>query len=261
MPQGKTALVLSAGGMFGAYQAGAYKAITQLEPLDIIVGSSVGALNGWVIASGCTPEHLIHRWMEPSAGDTLTPHPRAGWRNGWFDPAPLRAQAEDLFLRYKPRMPFGVVVNELPWVRPRLVCHPGILPEHLRATCSVPVFLPPVRIAERRYVDGGLLNKLPIWAAAETGATRVIAVDSLPDFAGRWIRLALTSVHMIRGTRRYPKTLEVTLISPSEPLGSPRDAVCWKRENIERWINLGERDAARTLSLQPAASIREDCEA
>ena len=65
MPEHKTALVLSAGGMFGAYQAGAYRAIAEIAPPDIVVGASVGALNGWPIAGGCTPDHLIERWLDP----------------------------------------------------------------------------------------------------------------------------------------------------------------------------------------------------
>ena len=73
--------------MFGAYQAGAYRAIAELAPPDIVVGASVGALNGWSIAGGCTPDHLIERWLHPSAGDALKLFPNHGWRNGWFDPA------------------------------------------------------------------------------------------------------------------------------------------------------------------------------
>ncbi len=71
MRERKTARVLSAGGMFGAYQAGAYRAIAAHTDIDMVVGASVGALNGWPIASGCTPEHLIARWLDPSAGEAL----------------------------------------------------------------------------------------------------------------------------------------------------------------------------------------------
>src|SRR5438874_8354549 len=110
MGEKKTALVLSAGGMFGAYQAGAWKAIAEYAPPDIVVGASVGALNGWPIASGCTPAHLMERWLDPSAGETLTLFPNHGWRNGWFDPAPLRAQAHQIWAGYAPRIPYGVVV-------------------------------------------------------------------------------------------------------------------------------------------------------
>src|SRR4051794_32211298 len=88
----KTALVLSAGGMFGAYQAGAFRIISEHNPPDIVVGASVGALNGWTIAGGCSANELVERWLDPEAGSALRLFPNAGWRNGWFDPAPLRSQ-------------------------------------------------------------------------------------------------------------------------------------------------------------------------
>ena len=40
-----TALVLSAGGMYGAYQAGAWKAIADIFQPDLVVGASIGAIN------------------------------------------------------------------------------------------------------------------------------------------------------------------------------------------------------------------------
>ncbi len=50
-----SALVLSAGGMFGAYQAGVWNVLSQRFQPDMVVGTSAGALNGWAIASGCSP--------------------------------------------------------------------------------------------------------------------------------------------------------------------------------------------------------------
>jgi NTE family protein len=247
----KTALVLSAGGMFGAYQAGAYKAIAGQLQVDMVVGASVGALNGWLISSGCTPDHLIERWLEPAAGDTLKLFPKAGWRNGWFDPAPLRAQTEQICSGYKPRIPFGVVVVELPWFNARLVQHPNILPDHLQATCSIPLFLPSVPIGGKRYLDGGLFEKLPIQAAMEMGATRVIAIDSMPNVGNWWIHLGIDMVRMFKPRRNFPPTLELIVISPSESLGDAHDGVFWKRENVERWVDLGMRDAALALSPSP----------
>jgi predicted acylesterase/phospholipase RssA len=131
--------------MFGAYQAGAWRAIAELAPPDIVVGASVGALNGLPIASGCTPDHLIERWLDPAAGDALKLFPNHGWRNGWFDPAPLRAQAVELWTQYRPRVPFGLVMVQLQGLHARLVRYPDITPDHLQATCSIPLFLPAVR--------------------------------------------------------------------------------------------------------------------
>src|SRR6201989_2203711 len=113
MGEAKTALVLSAGGMFGAYQAGAWRAIAEQCTPDIVVGASVGALNGWSIAAGCSPEELIERWRDPSAGSVLKLYPKAGWRNGWFDPEPLRTRAQSLISEYQPRIPFGLVVVQM----------------------------------------------------------------------------------------------------------------------------------------------------
>jgi NTE family protein len=250
----KTALVLSAGGMFGAYQAGAYKSIAELAPPDMVVGASVGALNGWPIASGCSPDHLIERWLDPSAGDALTLFPNHGWRNGWFDPEPLRAQAEELWCNYQPRIPYGVVVVELPGLHPRLVRYPDVLAPHLHATCSMPLFLPPVRIGGKRYLDGGLFEKLPIWAAIEMGATRIVAIDALPNVGKWWMHLGIDIVQIFKRRRRYSPDLELTVISPSEPLGATNDAVFWKRENVERWVDLGMRDAARVLAPEIVTS-------
>ena len=52
------ALVLSGGGLFGAWQAGAWSVLVDHIRPDLIVGASVGSLNGYVIASGGTPEEL-----------------------------------------------------------------------------------------------------------------------------------------------------------------------------------------------------------
>ena len=56
-------LVLSAGGMYGAYQAGAWRALADIFQPDLIVGASIGAVNGWAIAGGCDADELIERWL------------------------------------------------------------------------------------------------------------------------------------------------------------------------------------------------------
>ncbi len=241
--------------MFGAYQAGVFKAIAELAPPDIVVGTSVGALNGWLIASGRRPKDLIDQWLDPSAGEALTLFPNHGWRHGWFDPAPLRRQAERIWSASRPSMPFGVVVTELPRLHARLIEHPNVVPAHLHATCSIPVFLPPVAINGKYYLDGGIFEKLPIWAAIQMGATRIIAVDSLPRVGKWWLHLGIKLAYAFKPRRRYPTDLDLTIISPSGTLGDANDAVFWKRANIERWIEMGERDAEYVLGRISARAV------
>lgn len=240
----KTALVLSAGGMFGAYQAGVWKALDGVLQPDIVVGASVGALNGWLIAAGYSGAKLVERWLHPSAGSALSPHPRTAWR---FDPVALRLLARQLFEEARPRLPFGLVVVQLPGLRTVLVRHPAVTAEHLAATCSIPVFLPSVEIDGARFCDGGFLEKLPLWAAAEMGATRIVAVDSLPSLDLWWLRAGARAVSWFAPLKNKTALPEITLIRPSEPLGTAREAVDWRLKNIERWIALGESDAAAAV--------------
>src|ERR1035438_8160856 len=100
------ALVLSAGGMFGAYQAGACKVLAGLFQPDLIVGASAGALNAWALAGGCSPAELIASWTDRGDADLMhLRFPLFPWR-GVFDPEPLTRHVDSLFARYKPRVPY-----------------------------------------------------------------------------------------------------------------------------------------------------------
>src|SRR5829696_2656124 len=108
LSQMKTALVLSGGGMFGAYQAGVWKALAPRFQPDIVVGASVGALNGWLIACGASPEEIERSWVDPGSAELMKYRfPRPLWR-GIFDPQPLERRAKQLVAGRSLRLPFGV---------------------------------------------------------------------------------------------------------------------------------------------------------
>src|ERR1022692_2970547 len=112
-----TALVLSAGGMFGAYQAGAWNVLSRHFQPDLVVGTSVGALNGWAIAGGCSPADLLALWREPAtAGLMRLRFPFVPW-NGFIDPTALARHVRDWHVRFQPRVPFSTTVVEVPRLR------------------------------------------------------------------------------------------------------------------------------------------------
>jgi predicted acylesterase/phospholipase RssA len=230
-----TALVLSAGGMFAAWEAGAWKTLSRRFQPDMIAGTSAGAWVGWAIAGGATPEELASEWLDPRTARIMQPGLH---RSGWLRSGELHRRARELFERYRPRVPFGLTVVELPLLRARLVREGEITWRHLAATCAIPLGFAPVEIAGRSYVDGGLLGALPLWAASEMGADRALALDALNTWHFRALRAVLRP-------RRPRRPLVVERIEPSMPLGSLRDAVRWSGGNIARWIEQGERDAAR----------------
>jgi predicted acylesterase/phospholipase RssA len=97
-----TALVLSAGGLWAAWEVGVWKALQASFQPDLIVGASAGSWNGWAIAGGCTPEELEELWLEPRTGRIV----RFGLhRFGVLRPEGLVAAAKDLFERFHSAVP------------------------------------------------------------------------------------------------------------------------------------------------------------
>jgi NTE family protein len=225
--------------MFGAWQVGVWQVLRERVQPDMIVGASAGSLNGWAVAGGATVEELTREWLDPlSTGRImrLSPHP-----TGLMKPEGLYATARKFFAEYRPKVPFGLTLVEVPRLRPCLARDDEITWEHLAASCSIPFVFPPVRIGGKRYVDGGLLGAVPLWAAEKMGATRVVAANCLTSMPFRVMRRVVRP-------RQPSAKLEVQLIEPEHPLGLLQDAIIWKKANVERWIEQGARDANRVLS-------------
>ncbi len=232
-----TALVLSAGGMYAAWEVGVWKALCGHVSIDLVAGASAGAWNGWAIAGGATVEDLEGEWLDPAIGRILAWGPHS---TGLLRPDALHRKARELCARYRPHIPFGLTVVEVPRLRTCLLRDSEIGWQHLAASCSIPCCFPPVRIGGKHYVDGGLRGALPLWAAEAMGATRAIAVNALTGWPFR-------TLHALLHQRQASAALEVIRIEPSEPLGSLRDAVVWSAPTIARWFELGERDGTHAL--------------
>jgi predicted acylesterase/phospholipase RssA len=225
--------------MFAAWEVGVWKALAPHLRPDMVVGASAGAWNAWAIAGGARLEDLEREWMDPRTGDLMC----LGLHStGILRPDALHAKARELFERYQPRMPVGITVVEVPSLKLRLVRDREITWQHLAASCSIPFCFPPVRIDGHSYVDGGFRGALPVWAAAEMGATRVVALNCLTTFPFRLLQMTVGLLSP------RPNVAGVTVIKPSTGLGTVRDAVVWSSANIGRWIAQGERDGNRALS-------------
>ena len=255
----KTALVLSAGGMFGAYQAGAWKSLAAVLTPDLVVGTSAGSLNGWAIAGGCAPGDLVDLWLNPAMARIM----RVRWRwsswQGLWDPAPLEEAARAMCKQYQPRIPYFLTLTEIPRMRARLVPAAEVTWRHLAASCAVPCGFPPVRIGGRWYVDGGVLGAMPLWAAIDCGATRAVAVDSLPEMPSRIVRTAARLACRIGGSRRTDTGIDILRVTPGRALGSLREAIQWSAANARRWIEWGEEDgaaAARRLATERVLPLK-----
>ena len=88
------------------------------------------------------------------------------------------------------------------------------------------------------------MNPLPVWAAVELGATRIVALNALPEIPSTLLRPFVKGFRAVFGHHPpLPPGVELDTLTPRSPLGSLHAALYWKHENIARWIEQGAADA------------------
>jgi NTE family protein len=245
----KTALVLSGGGMFGSYQAGVWAALQDSIQPDMVIGASIGSLNGWLIAGGCSGVNLEKHWLglEP-ASDVKWQFPKR-LAEGIINPAVVEELIQNIHKSCSPKMRYALVATAMRTLRPQRFEGPAVTWQHLAASCAIPLFLRQQRIDGILYGDGGVADPLPLWAAVEMGATRIVAVHLLKE-RPLFLRAAMSAARRVSGHRDGPLDhVSIVEINPSERLGTARDTIYWSKENADRWISLGRRDANRLKQL------------
>lgn len=210
-PRPRIGLVLSGGGALGIAHVRVLQALEEMHvPVDVVAGTSMGAIVGGLYAAGYSPAEL-----EQVVG-TLD------WRELLRDRPdrrrlPFRRKVDDLtyLTRYelglsdgKLRMPSGFIAGHRLGVALRVlalraagvtdfdrlplpfravatdlgtgemvVLAGGDLATALRASMAVPGIFAPVEVNGRLLADGGMVRNLPVDAARAMGADIVIAVD------------------------------------------------------------------------------------
>lgn len=182
------AFVLSGGSSLGAVQVGMLRALADagIRP-ELVVGSSVGTVNGAMIA--CDPEdgheHLAEVWRRIRRKDIFLGGPLgqartlALSRSHLFPDTGLRRLIqrnlpavgfEDLAL------PFGIVVTNARTGHAEVLREGTLLPAIL-ASAAIPGIFPPVELDGETYMDGGVASNVPIPEALELGARSLVVID------------------------------------------------------------------------------------
>jgi NTE family protein len=187
----ETAFVLSGGAALGAIQVGMLAALYErgIEP-DLIVGTSVGAVNGAFIASRPfarqTTDELAEIWHRLDRGQVFPLNPVSGFM-GFFGArrhlVPERG-LRDLLLEHvefgrleQASVPFHVITTDvLNGGEVRLSEGPAV--DAVLASAAIPGVFPPVRWGDRHLMDGGIANHAPISDAIELGAERVYVLPT-----------------------------------------------------------------------------------
>jgi len=184
-----TAFVLSGGGSFGSVQVGMLRALAArgVRP-DLIVGSSVGALNAAYYAGMPTAdgvETLARIWRSLRRQDVfpITLRGLIGFvrrRDCIVASDGLRALVET-HVPYRnleeARIPLHVIATDLLSGEP-VVLSKGPVASAVLASTAIPAAFAPVRIEDRHLADGAITCNTPVSIAAALGAQRIIALPT-----------------------------------------------------------------------------------
>ncbi len=253
----KLGLVLEGGGAKGAYHLGVYKALLELGyRINGVAGTSIGALNGALIVQGdwkkmynfwynssnllaygisdedfrkishFNPEHVLY--AASFLGDVI--------KNHGLDVRKIKQLYADMLNEKKVRrskMDLGLVTVKLDNLKTVEIFKDqipnGQLYEYLMASSNFPLFHRDSEY-EKKFIDGGIMNNLPLNMLPERGYKKLIAVRTFA--IGRTINY------------RNPD-VEVHYIKPSRPLGNMLD---FNKKQARENLVLGYLDTYRTMA-------------
>lgn len=184
------AFVLGGGGNRGAYEVGMLEALAEraIAP-DLVVGTSIGAINGAAFAGDPTLDgahRLVDRWLDVESDNpfelSLLRTAAVALRSSGthlLDPGPAESfvrsvvgveRIEDL------RVPFGCVAACIETATEAWF-ESGPIVDAVMASSALPGVFPPRRIGDRHYLDGGIVNSIPVERAIELGATELFVLQ------------------------------------------------------------------------------------
>jgi NTE family protein len=174
----KIGLALGGGGAKGLAHISALRVPeTAHVPLDLITGTSAGAIVGALYAAGKSPDD-IERLMRRLTLRQWLALDRTGMGMFSTDGICHILQAEvgkETRIENLPRA-FACVAVDLD-SQEEVVFDAGSVIDAVCASAAFPGIFAPVRIGERFFIDGGTLNPVPFDIARQRGADCVIAVD------------------------------------------------------------------------------------
>ena len=184
MEQRKTALVLGGGGARGAYEIGVWQALRELGiKIDIVTGTSVGAINGAMVAQGAF-DLAVSLWKELDTSMVFDIDVKDIITNSGVDSSGLKQMIEKFINEDSVRnslTDYGLVTVQFPSMTPSYLMKnkipTGEMTDYILASASCFPAIKSHKIGKSNYIDGAYSDILPVGLALDNGATHVIAVD------------------------------------------------------------------------------------
>ena len=276
-----TAFVLSGGASLGAVQVGMLRAMADegITP-DLIVGTSVGALNGAWVASrpdAAGIDALADLWLSLSRKEIFPTHAIAGLlgflgrRPHLIPSSGLRRMLSEQvgFTRLEDApIPFHVVATDVISGTDVLLSS-GDAVDAIAASAAIPGIFPPVNIDGRGLMDGGVVNNTPLSHAVALGADRVWVLPTgyscdLPALPQSALTMALHALTLTINHRlavdvaRFEPAVELHVVPPLCPIATSGSDFSHAATLIERthaatreWLAACPPSTGQAVLLEP----------
>ncbi|WP_071286195.1 patatin-like phospholipase family protein [Mycolicibacterium llatzerense] len=276
-----TAFVLSGGGSLGSIQVGMLLGLAEagITP-DLIVGTSVGALNGGWIAGRSDHDGalaLADLWRTLSRRKVFPTSPSMGLlgflgrRPHLVSDSGIRSLLQQ-HLRFRRLQdaptPLHVVATDVLSGQDVLLSS-GDAIDAIVASAAIPAVLPPVRIGGRELVDGGVVNNTPLSYAVELGATEVWVLPTgyscaMPQPPRAALVMAMHAFTLAINRRlatdveRFEGSVELHVVPPLcpvrvSPVDFSRSAELIERslQSTRRWLPTTRPEVGQAELLEP----------
>jgi NTE family protein len=244
----KIGLVLGGGGSRGIAHVGILEVLVREQiPIDLIVGTSMGAIVGSLFALGYHPHSIARQMIAQMEGSNL-------FNMNLFSARRRQRSVRDQLNESVGEKTFADTRIPLTLMTVDMVhgcevaLREGPLMPAILASSAVPGVFPPVEINGQKLADGGVIDSLATHIAYEQGAERIIAVDVYPQLEkdNPWID---------------PISAIVGIALPFAPFSQPNEwdkipgtmAAIWRSVRVMTWHLHQQRLAAHPphLLLRP----------
>jgi NTE family protein len=274
--------VLGGGGARGAAQVGALLALFEsgFEPPARLIGVSVGALNATTLAaypSAAGAAMLREIWFSRLAQDVFRVHPLGIVLNRLRGESLAAMPATNVTRLIERaiqltgidsfeglRVPLAVLATDIGAGSVRVFRSGPLLPA-LRASTAIPGVFPAVQIDDAGYLDGGIVDNMPLSLAVADGGREVLGIELMAggemsrppttwaELMGRTLQLSLHQ-RMLSDFERLRGRCRLTVLCPV--LG-PADGMDMEPKHVEGLIERTRRATLRFLRERGRRLFRE----
>lgn len=177
-------LVLGGGAALGISHIGVIKVLEEEDiPIDMVAGSSMGALVGSLWVTGKNSQQMTEIAREFQKKTSMIKLvdwfvlPISGFISGNAIKRWLKKYLGNITF-YSTRVPFKVIAYDLV-KREELVISGGPIIDAVRQSISIPGVFKPIRKEDQVIIDGGVMNPLPTNVMVDHGIKKIIAVNVL----------------------------------------------------------------------------------